>query len=710
MAVGGYTTAILVVHEHWRDVWTIPIAGLVAGFVGFLVGIPALRLSGLYLAIATFGLAVAMPSILKKFPGLTGGSQGLRFLESAPTQVTGLTGTVTIFGHSMTQSHFLYYLTWTIGLIGFAVAWLIVRGRLGRTFRAVRDSEIAAVSSGVSLARYKTLAFAISGVYAGVAGSLFAIQTEIVNPLSFTFLLSILILVGAVVGGLGVALGNGARRAVRPVPTDRLDAHLGAARSARFRLRRGDHPGHDPAPERSGRIHPAAGEAANNLVIHSSQSQMTRVSYVAAALLCALTLATVATGARNATPGVTSNEVVIGGTIPLTGVASAYRTVGLGAAAYFRYVNAHGGVNKRKIKYLIKDDAYDPGQTVDKTRELVEQDHVFAIFNSLGTEHNLATRAYLNARKVPQLFVASGATTWGRDYKQWPWTIGYQPNYRAEGTIYGRYVAKTSPKTRVGVLYQNDDYGKDLLTGLTRGLGKKAKLIVSKQSYDVTDSDVQSQIAKLKAAKVKTLMLFATPKFAIQSYVYASKLGWKPKVFVNAVASASNIMGLATAGTSKKQTEGSIAIVFLKDPTDPRWAKDKGMKLYRSIMKKYKGTTPKDVYNVFGMSVAHTFVEALKKAGKNPTQASIMKAVTHLNIKNDPFLLPGITCTRRRPTTSRSTRRGSSGTTTAAGFPLAASSESADTDRSFQTDALAEPARPENGIASDASGGLFRVR
>ncbi len=207
MAVGGYTTAILVVHEHWRDVWTIPIAGLVAGFVGFLVGIPALRLSGLYLAIATFGLAVAMPSILKKFPGLTGGSQGLRFLESAPTQVTGLTGTVTIFGHSMTQNHFLYYLTWTIGLIGFAIAWLIVRGRLGRTFRAVRDSEIAAVSSGVSLARYKTLAFAISGVYAGVAGSLLAIQTEIVNPLSFTFFLSILILVGAVVGGLGSLAG-----------------------------------------------------------------------------------------------------------------------------------------------------------------------------------------------------------------------------------------------------------------------------------------------------------------------------------------------------------------------------------------------------------------------------------------------------------------------------------------------------------------------
>ena len=203
MAIGGYTTAALVWHEHWRDVWTIPLAGLAAGVVGFLVGVPALRLSGLYLALDTFALAIAMPSLLKKFSGLTGGGEGINFFEKAPQQVTGLTGTVTIFGHSMTQNHFLYYLSWTIGLLAFAVAWLIVRGRLGRTFRAVRDSEVAAVSTGVNLAAYKTLAFAISGVYAGVAGSLLAIQTEIVNPLSFTFLLSIVILVGAVVGGLG---------------------------------------------------------------------------------------------------------------------------------------------------------------------------------------------------------------------------------------------------------------------------------------------------------------------------------------------------------------------------------------------------------------------------------------------------------------------------------------------------------------------------
>jgi branched-chain amino acid transport system substrate-binding protein len=369
---------------------------------------------------------------------------------------------------------------------------------------------------------------------------------------------------------------------------------------------------------------------------------MRRTIYLLAGVLGALALATAATGAASET-GVTSSQVLIGGTTPLSGNASAYQSVAKGAAAYFRWVNAHGGVNKRKIKYVYKDDGYDPSKTFDKTRELVQQDKVFAIFNSLGTEQNLATRAYLNALKIPQLFVASGATTFGKDYKQYPWTIAYQPNYRAEGTIYGRYVAKTNPKARIGVLYQNDDYGKDLLAGLRNGLGKKAKLIKARQSYDVTDDQVQSQVARLKGAKVNTVMLFATPKFAIQMYVYAQKLGWKPRVYVNAVSSAANIMGLATTGTSKKQTEGSISLVFLKDPTDPKWKKDPGSRLYRAIMKKYKGGNPNDVYAVYGMSVAHTFVAALKKAGKNPTRASIMRAATSLNVKNDPFLLPGMT-------------------------------------------------------------------
>jgi branched-chain amino acid transport system substrate-binding protein len=363
-------------------------------------------------------------------------------------------------------------------------------------------------------------------------------------------------------------------------------------------------------------------------------------------LASALVVVSAATAGGASTPGVTSNEILVGGTTPLTGPASAYAAVARGADAYFKYVDAHGGVNGRKIKYDYVDDAYDPSQTIQKTRDLVQNDHVFAIYNTLGTETNLAIRSYLNQLKVPQLFVASGASTWGKDYKKYPWTIGYQPSYLAEGTIYGRYIARTRPKARIGVLYQSDDYGNELLSGLRRGLGAKKKLIVSTQGYDVTDNDVRSQIARLKSKKANTLMVFATPKFAIQSYAQARQLGWRPLVIVNAVSSASNVMTIASLSSSKATTEGSISIVFLKDPTDPRWAKDAGIRLYRSILKKYNGNKGiKDVYNVYGMSSAFTLVDALKHAGKNPTRASVMRAATHLNERNNPFLLPGMSVT-----------------------------------------------------------------
>jgi branched-chain amino acid transport system substrate-binding protein len=359
--------------------------------------------------------------------------------------------------------------------------------------------------------------------------------------------------------------------------------------------------------------------------------------------LCALVIVSAASAGGQATPGVTAKQILIGGTTPLTGPASAYAAVATGADAYFKYVNAHGGVNGRKIKYKYEDDAYDPSQTIQKTRDLVQNDKVFAIYNTLGTATNLAIRSYLNQLKVPHLFVASGASTWGKDYKQYPWTIGYQPSYFAEAQIYGRYVLKTKPKARIGVLFQNDDYGKELVSGLERGLGSKKKLIVSKQGYDVTDPDVKSQIARLKSKRVDTLMIFATPKFAIQAYSTARQLGWKPVVYVNAVASAANVMTIAALSSSKQQTEGSISIVYLKDPTDPRWAKDKAVRLFRSILKKYnggKGLT--DVYNVYGMASAFTLVDALKHAGKNLTRPAIMRALTRLNERNNPFVLPGI--------------------------------------------------------------------
>jgi len=340
--------------------------------------------------------------------------------------------------------------------------------------------------------------------------------------------------------------------------------------------------------------------------------------------------------------GVTSGRIVLGGTAPLSGSASAFASVARGADAYFKYVNARGGVNGRKIEYRYRDDAYNPAQTLQVVRELVENDKVFAVFNTLGTEQNQPAREYLNQRGVPQLFVASGSTSFGRDYKQYPWTIGYQPSYIAEGYIYGRWLARDKPNQKIAILFQNDDYGKDLIAGFKRGLGRKGT-IVAQEGYEVTATDVQSQIAKLKASGAKVLMLFATPKFAIQSFVIANKLAWRPLIVNNVVSSASNIMSLASEGNTNKSIEGSVSIVFLKDPTDPKWAKDPAIKLYRSIMSRYaKGQNVKDVYHVYGMAVAHTMVGVLKRAGRNVTRAGVMRAARSINEPNNPFLLPQI--------------------------------------------------------------------
>jgi len=341
-----------------------------------------------------------------------------------------------------------------------------------------------------------------------------------------------------------------------------------------------------------------------------------------------------------ADPGVTASTITIGGTVPLTGVAAAYASVGRGADAYFKYVNARGGVNGRKIEYKFLDDAYNPANTVQETRKLVQEEKVFAIFNSLGTEHNLAIRPFLNASKVPQVFAASGATTFGADYKQYPWTIGYLPSYVAEGVIYGKHLLKTRPGARVAVVYQNDDYGKDLIAGLKKGLGSSGK-IVAQEGYEVTSTDVSSQISKLKSSGAKILLIAATPAHAIRAYIAVNKIGWKPQIVINQVAAATNTMKIA-ALSSGKVAEGSISINFLKDPADPRWRNDKGGKLYRQIFKQYGSGDVNDVYNVYAMAAAHTLVGALKRAGKTPTRDGLIKALTTLNETNNPFILPGI--------------------------------------------------------------------
>ena len=237
-------------------------------------------------------------------------------------------------------------------------------------------------------------------------------------------------------------------------------------------------------------------------------------------------------------PGLSPDQIIIGGDHPFSGPASAYGTIGKGIGIYFDYINDHGGVNGRKIKWIDLDDGYSPPQAVQVVHQLVDQDHVFAIFDSLGTEVNSAIRPYLNDNKIPQLFVATGATKFGADYKQFPWTIGWQPDYQAEAIIYGQDVVRNHPKAKIGVIYQNDDYGQDLMTGLKRGLGSHQNLIVKTASYETTDPNVSSQISTLKSAGCDTLMIFATPKFAIQSMVAKAQQSWTPVTYLNNVGAA----------------------------------------------------------------------------------------------------------------------------------------------------------------------------
>jgi ABC-type branched-subunit amino acid transport system substrate-binding protein len=359
------------------------------------------------------------------------------------------------------------------------------------------------------------------------------------------------------------------------------------------------------------------------------------ISHLAAAA------AAIALGAPAATPGVTPTQITLGATIPITGPAAAYGSVGRGADAYFKYVNSKGGVFGRKIDYKYLDDEFDVAKTITLTRQLVEQDQVFAIFNSVGTEHALAIRSYLNDRKVPQLFIGSGVSKLATEHAKYPWSMGYLPSFAGEGAVYGRYIAAHRPKARIAVLYENSDFGKDMLNGLRHGLGGKGK-IVGTQAYEVADADVASQLAKLKSSGADTLMLFATPKFAIFGYVGAFRLGWHPQVYVTSVSISPDIMKISRVATSRKQVEGSVSIAFVKDPTAKQWAKDRTVRLYKSIMQRFLPSAKSDdVFNYYGMAVAYTMVDTLRKAGRNLTRAGVLKAATHLNEVN-PFLLPGV--------------------------------------------------------------------
>jgi branched-chain amino acid transport system substrate-binding protein len=317
--------------------------------------------------------------------------------------------------------------------------------------------------------------------------------------------------------------------------------------------------------------------------------------------------------------------------------------IGKVEAAYFKMLNEQGGINKRKINFISLDDGYSPPKTVEMVRRLVEQDEVLFLMNTLGTPSNTAIHKYMNSKKVPHLFLATGASKWN-DPKNFPWTMGFNPNYQSEGKLYALDILKTKPNAKIAVLYQNDDYGKDYLKGFKDGLGDKAKtMIVAEQTYEVTDPTIDSQIVSLKGSGADTFFNITTPKFAAQAIRKVDEVGWKPVHYLNQV-SASVGSVLKPAGLGK--SVGLISMQYVKDPTDPTWANDPAMKDYFAFLKKYAPDVGTDDGNAaYGFAVAQLVTQMLKQAGDNLTRENIMKQAASFKGYQVPMVIPGITAT-----------------------------------------------------------------
>jgi branched-chain amino acid transport system substrate-binding protein len=345
-------------------------------------------------------------------------------------------------------------------------------------------------------------------------------------------------------------------------------------------------------------------------------------------------------GSAYAQPGVTAGEIKIGNTNPYSGPASAWSTIGKSIGAWIKKVNDEGGVSGRKISFITYDDSYSPPKTVEMVRKLVEQDQVLLLFQTLGTPSNTAIQKYANQQKIPQLFVATGATKWG-DPKNFPWTMGWQPPYQAESKIYANYILKNIPDAKIGILYQNDDYGKDYLHGFEAALGDAAKkMIALKQSYEVTDPSVESQVVNLKNSGANVFFDITATKFAAQAIKKAHDIGWKPTHFLNSVSnSVSTVLKVAGLDASK----GLITTLYLKDPTDPQWKNDPAMKEWLAFMSKYYPDGNKeDLFNIYGPTAAQTLVHVLKQCGNDLSRANVMKQAASIKDLELPLLLPGI--------------------------------------------------------------------
>ncbi len=337
--------------------------------------------------------------------------------------------------------------------------------------------------------------------------------------------------------------------------------------------------------------------------------------------------------------GATDTEIKIGNIMPYSGPASAYGVIGKTEEAYFKRINAEGGINGRKINFISYDDGYSPPKAVEQARKLVESDEVLLVFNPLGTPSNSAIQKYLNGKKVPQLFVATGATKWN-DPKNFPWTMGWQPSYQSEARIYAKYLMKEKPDAKIGVLFQNDDFGKDYLKGLKDGLGAKASMIIAEESYEATEPTIDSHIVKLKASGADVFVSVTTPKFAAQAIKKLAELEWKP---LHLVSNVSISVGSVIKPAGFENAQGILSAAYAKDGADPQWDNDPGMKKVFALLEKYYPEGNKlDASVVYGYGVAQTMVKVLEMCGDNLTRENVMKQAASLKDFAPDTLLPGV--------------------------------------------------------------------
>jgi branched-chain amino acid transport system substrate-binding protein len=367
---------------------------------------------------------------------------------------------------------------------------------------------------------------------------------------------------------------------------------------------------------------------------------MNRIAIVSAAFAVLAASSSGALAQKKYDTGATDTEIKIGNIMPYSGPASAYGVIGKTEAAYFKKINDAGGINGRKINFISYDDGYSPPKTVEQARKLVESDEVLFVFNSLGTPPNSAIQKYMNSKKVPQLFVATGATKWN-DPKDFPWTMGWQPNYQSESQIYAKYLLKQKPDAKIAVLYQNDDYGKDYLKGLKDGLGAKAAtMIIAEEGFETTEPTIDNHIVKLKSTGADVFVNITTPKFAAQAIKKIAEIEWKPLHILNNVSAS---VGSVIKPAGFENAQGIISAAYLKDASDPQWDNDPGMKeFYAFLAKDFPEGNKLDGNVVVGYGVSQTLVEVLKKCGDNLTRENIMKQAANLKDFRTEVLLPGI--------------------------------------------------------------------